>query len=77
MMSVMIKMRGQVNTPADILKDKFGTPSKLMSNCFIPSVPSTVNILTPMNSDKIALATKKDPKTSNNLLSFVLKLIAG
>jgi hypothetical protein len=73
----MIKINGQVSTPADMLKDKLGTPNKLMSNCFIPSVPSTVNILTPINSDKMALATKKDPKTSKSLLSFVLKLIAG
>ena len=68
-------MIGHVSTPADILNDKLGTPNKLISNCLIPKVPSTLKILTPINSERIALATKKVAKMSSNLLSFVLKVI--
>jgi hypothetical protein len=75
MMSVMIKIIGQVKTPADMLKDKLGTPNKSISNLFIPKVSSTENIFTPINSESMALATKNDPKTSNNLLSLVLKVM--
>src|SRR5690606_1918696 len=75
--SVIINMSGQVTTPADILKDRFSTPNILISNLGIPNDPSTVNIFTPINSARIALATKKDPRTSKSRLSLVLKLMEG
>ncbi|MNQ94537.1 hypothetical protein D3C85_1100580 [compost metagenome] len=77
MISVIMKIMGQVNTPADITNDKCGTPNKLMSNFFMPRVSSTLNNLTPINSDNMALATKKLPRTSSKRLSFVLKVIGN
>ena len=68
-------MIGQVSTPADMLNERLGTPKRLISNFLKPKVCSTEKILTPINSDSMALATKKAPRTRSNRLSFVLKVM--
>src|SRR4051812_44118004 len=73
--SVMMKIIGQVSTPADITNERLGTPNRLISNFLKPSVSSTLNNLTPINSDSIAFATKKLPRTRSKRLSLVLKVI--
>ena len=76
MISVMIKIIGQVSTPADITSERLGTPNKLISNFLKPNVSSTLNNFTPINSDNIAFATKKLPRKRSKRLSLVLKVIA-
>jgi hypothetical protein len=60
-----------------MLKERSGTPNILILNFSIPRDPSTVNILTPINSARIAFATKKVPRMSKSRLSLLLKVIYG
>ena len=73
--SVNINIKGQVITPADMLKDNPLTPNKSRLNFSIPKLPSTVKSLTPIISDKTALATKNDASIINKRLSLVLKVM--
>lgn len=71
----MINTMGQLSTPADMFKDRFSTPKRFRFKGNKPKVPSTENILTPINSAITALAIKKQASTINSRVSLFLNIM--
>jgi hypothetical protein len=60
--SVIIKTTGHSNTPAVKLNERLVSPKNERFKGGMPINFSREKILTPMNSARSALATKKDPR---------------
>jgi hypothetical protein len=62
MISVITNTIGQRTTPAVRLNERFSIPRIVRFNGSIPKVDSNEKIFTPINSARIAFATKNDPR---------------